>query len=40
MAVAAAVAAILRGASILRVHDVADIRPAILTADELLQTGS
>ena len=40
MAVAAAVAAILRGASILRVHDVAAIRPAILTADELLQTGA
>ena len=40
MAVAAAVAAILRGASILRVHDVAAIRPAILTADALLQTGA
>ena len=40
MAVAAAVAAILRGASILRVHDVAAIRPAILTADELLQSNA
>lgn len=40
MAVAAAVAAILRGASILRVHDVAAMRPAILTADELLQAGA
>ena len=40
MSVAAAVAAILRGASILRVHDAGAIRPAILTADELLQTGA
>lgn len=40
MAVAAAVAAVLRGASILRVHDPGAIRPAILTADELLQTGA
>jgi len=39
MAVAAAVAAILRGASVLRVHDVGAIRPAILTADALLQAG-
>jgi dihydropteroate synthase len=34
---AAAVAAILRGAFILRVHDVAAIRPAILVADELVR---
>jgi len=34
---AAAVAAILRGAFILRVHDVASIRPAILIADDLVR---
>jgi len=33
---AAAVAAVLRGAFILRVHDVAALRPAILLADELV----
>jgi len=33
---AAAVAAVLRGAAILRVHDVAAIRPAILVADALI----
>jgi dihydropteroate synthase len=37
MSCAAAVAAILRGAVIVRVHDVAAIRPAILVADELLR---
>jgi dihydropteroate synthase len=34
---AAAVAAVLRGAFILRVHDVAAIRPAILVADDLVR---
>jgi dihydropteroate synthase len=38
MAAAAAVAAILRGACIVRVHDVAAIRPAILMADEMLRS--
>jgi dihydropteroate synthase len=34
---AAAVAAVLRGALILRVHDVAAIRPAILVADDMVR---
>jgi dihydropteroate synthase len=34
---AAAVAAVLRGAFILRVHDVAAIRPAILVADDMVR---
>jgi dihydropteroate synthase len=34
---AAAVAAVLRGAFILRVHDIAALRPAILLADELVR---
>jgi dihydropteroate synthase len=37
MWIAAAVAAVLRGAFILRVHDVAALRPAILVADELVR---
>jgi dihydropteroate synthase len=37
IAAAMAVAAVLAGAHILRVHDVADIRPAVLAADALLR---
>ena len=36
MASAAAVAAILRGVPLVRIHDIPEIRPAILTADEML----
>jgi dihydropteroate synthase len=38
MSLAAMTAAILRGASIVRVHDVAQVLPAVLTADELLRS--
>lgn len=37
LAAAAAFAAVLRGAHIVRVHDVAAIRPAVLLADELMR---
>jgi len=40
MATAAAVAAVLRGAALLRIHDIPVLRPAILTTDALVQAGA